>query len=190
MDTQERLVDAAQALIAKNGVHGFSLREAARAVKLDPAMVYRYFEDRDDLVRAVADRGILKLAKAMRAAEKRGPYSSPIERLRLYGRVYLRFALRERDLYRVMFGPKRGRTLPGAETPFALLAQCLVEIGAALNVRLEPAKAAALCWAGMHGIAMLALDGAFDRTQPVSVEALTESMLDALVSSVTARPTR
>lgn len=190
MDTQERLVDAAQALIAKNGVHGFSLREAARAVKLDPAMVYRYFEDRDDLVRAVADRGITKLAKAMRSAEKRAGYLSPVEKLRLYGRVYLRFALKEGDLYRVMFGPDRGRTLPGAETPFALLVQCLVEIGAALNVKIEPGKAGALCWAGMHGIATLALDGAFERTQPVSVETLSESMLDALISSVTARPTR
>jgi AcrR family transcriptional regulator len=184
MDAREKLIDAAEALIAKNGVHGFSLREAARAVKLDPAMVYRYFEDRGDLVNAVADRGIVKLAKAMRAAERRAEYHTATDTLRIYGRVYLRFALREASLFRVMFGPERGRTLPGAETPFALLVQCLVQIGAERGVTIDPARAAALCWAGVHGVAMLALDGAFERTQPVQVEQLNEAMLDALLGAL------
>jgi AcrR family transcriptional regulator len=181
MNDRSRLIDAAEELIARNGVQGFSLREAARAVKVDPAMVYRYFEDREDLVRAVGDRGIEKLSKAMRAAVKRAAPSTAEAKLRVYGRVYVRFALKEGALFRVMFGPVREAGLPGAETPFALLVQCLVELAAERRVTIEPGNVAALCWAGMHGIAVLALDGAFDRTQPVSTEKLTELMLDTLL---------
>jgi AcrR family transcriptional regulator len=144
-------------------------------------MVYRYFDDRDDLVRAVGDRGIEKLAKAMRAAVKRAAPSTAEAKLRVYGRVYVRFALKEGALFRVMFGPARGAGLPGADTPFALLVQALVELAAERKQRIDPGSAAALCWAGVHGIAVLALDGAFDRTQPVSVEKLTELMLDAVL---------
>lgn len=177
-------MEAALKLIAENGVHGFSLREAARAVKVDPAMVYRYFEDKEDLVRAVADGGITRLASAMRAAVKRRGAKSPEARLRLYGETYVRFARREPAVFRVMFGPDRGQTLPGSETPFALLVQCLRELSAARGVDVDAGRAAALCWAGVHGIAMLTLDGAFDRTQPVDVEALVDSMLDLLMAQI------
>ncbi len=184
MDARERLVDAAQGLIARHGVQGFSLREAAREVGLDPAMVYRHFEDREDLVRAVADRGLGRLARAMAAAERRGGKLTAEARLRLLGRVYVRFALREGPLFRVMFGADRGAPLPPEGTPFGHLVAALEALAAERGANLDTSRAAALCWAGVHGVAMLALDGGLARTAPVEPLGLTELMLDALLGAL------
>jgi AcrR family transcriptional regulator len=184
MDVRERLVDAAETLIARHGVQGFSLREAARAVELDPAMVFRHFEDREDLVRAVASRGLAKLARAMVVAGRRAGAGGAEGRLRLLGQVYVRFALREGALFRVMFGPDRGPPLPREGTPFGLLVECLEALAAERGLGLEPTQAAALCWAGVHGVAMLALDGALARTAPMTPDRLTDLMLDALLGAL------
>lgn len=178
-DLRERLVDAAQKLIVKHGVEGFSLREAARLVKVDPAMVYRSFAGKDDLVRAVADRGFTELAEGMRSAARRCKSTEAV--LKAYGRVYLRFAFANPAVFRIMFGPARGSPLPVSGSPLELLAEC----AGALPGAKSPTQAAALCWAGMHGIAVLFLDGALERAVTVDAHTLSGQMIDALLLSLT-----
>ncbi len=182
MGTREALLAAAERLIREKGAKGFSLREAARAVKVDPAMVYRHFDGRDDLVHAVADGGVGRLAKAM-AQAARGA-KDPELRLRRYGRAYLRFALNDASTFRLIFGPDRGRGLPGAETPFAALVQCVTDLAAKRQLDLDARKTAAVCWAALHGIATLALDGALERSAGVGGDELSEVMIDLLVDGL------
>lgn len=182
MGTREALLAAAERLIREKGAKGFSLREAARAVKVDPAMVYRHFDGRDDLVRAVADGGVAQLAKAMGQAARGA--KDPELKLRRYGRAYLRFALSDTATFRLIFGPDRGRGLPGAETPFAALVQCVTELAAKRQLELDARKTAALCWASLHGIAVLALDGALERSAGVGGNELSEAMIDLLIDGL------
>jgi len=168
---EERLIDAAEDLIERRGAQGFSLREAARQVKVDPAMVYRHFRDRADLVRAVADRGFQRLAAAMQKALQKP--STADGRLRALGHAYVKFALDEPALFRLMFGPDRGAIIQSGPTPMGLLMEVL-------GAKASPENAA-LCWAGVHGVAMLVLDGSLQRTQPVDSKHLTELVLDALI---------
>jgi len=53
--TRERIVQAAAELIAEKGVAGMSLDDVRSRTGASRSQLYHYFEDRDDLVRAVVD---------------------------------------------------------------------------------------------------------------------------------------
>jgi TetR/AcrR family transcriptional repressor of nem operon len=53
--TRERLLQAAAALVAEKGAAGMSLDDVQARTGASRSQLYHYFEDRDDLVRAVID---------------------------------------------------------------------------------------------------------------------------------------
>ena len=57
-DLRPALVDAAIAVIAERGVRDFSMAEASRRLGVTTAAPYRHFADRDELLAAVAARGL------------------------------------------------------------------------------------------------------------------------------------
>jgi AcrR family transcriptional regulator len=54
--TGELIVEMSLQLLDASGVAGFSLPKLGRALGADPTAVYRYFQSKDDLVLAIADR--------------------------------------------------------------------------------------------------------------------------------------
>ena len=56
MLTPELIVDESLRLLDTAGVAGFSLPKLGRVLGADPTAVYRYFQSKDDLVLAIADR--------------------------------------------------------------------------------------------------------------------------------------
>src|SRR5436309_6536122 len=53
--TRERIVQAAARLVAEKGAAGMSLDDVRARTGASRSQLYHYFEDRDDLVRAVID---------------------------------------------------------------------------------------------------------------------------------------
>jgi AcrR family transcriptional regulator len=100
-DLPAALVDAAIELIAERGVRGFSVAEASRRLGVSAAAPYRHFTDRDDLLAAVAVRGLHVFA-AMIAAEA-DDAQDPSQRLAAMTRAYVRFAAQERPLFETIF---------------------------------------------------------------------------------------
>src|ERR1700689_3342686 len=90
---KQNLLDAAVGLLAEAGPQGFTLREVARRAGVSHNAPYRHFKDKDDLVGAVAAEGFDRLTASMLAAMEPGDTVS--ERLRLAGRGYVEFALRQ-----------------------------------------------------------------------------------------------
>jgi AcrR family transcriptional regulator len=101
-DLRAALVDAATVLIAERGVRGFSLAEASRRVGVSAAAPYRHFADRDDLLAAVAVRG-LEVFTAMVAAEAADGAAAPM-RLAAMAGAYVRFAAEHRPLFDTLYG--------------------------------------------------------------------------------------
>lgn len=58
LDTRERLLDAATALFAEQGIEATTMAEIAARVGVTPAMVHYYFKTRDQLIDAVAEERI------------------------------------------------------------------------------------------------------------------------------------
>lgn len=63
--TRERILDAAEALFAENGLAGTAVRDIARDVGLTAASLYNHFAGKQELYEAVLDRGVRPLIEMM-----------------------------------------------------------------------------------------------------------------------------
>jgi AcrR family transcriptional regulator len=157
-DLRLALVDAAIALIAERGVRGFSLAEASRRLGVSAAAPYRHFADRDELLAAVAVRGLHVFA-AMAATEADGAADAR-QRLAAMSRAYVRFAAEQRPLfdalYRAGLDKARYPSLQGAWAPVDAYRAAVEEVCAG-DADAADALAGALESAA-HGRAALLLD--------------------------------
>jgi len=63
--TRERILDAAEALFAENGLAGTAVRDIARDVGLTAASLYNHFSGKQELYEAVLERGVRPLIEMM-----------------------------------------------------------------------------------------------------------------------------
>lgn len=171
-DLRNALVAAALKLVAKHGVEGFSLREAARAVGVSPGAAYRHFEDRSALLKGVAHEGLARLALKMEEAVASAPGASgsparAAAKLTAIGAAYVEFAVANPSHFRVMFGPwcdladeLAPELLPHGRDPLQLLVDTLdgmVRAGAITAAARQGAEISA--WSAVHGFASLLVEG-------------------------------
>jgi AcrR family transcriptional regulator len=132
------LLDAALALIEREGADAPTLRGVAKLAGVSQAAPYRHFRNKDALLAAVAEEGF-------RAIE---------------------FATRHPAHFRVMFGrvpvdrSAHPSLLAAAQETFGLLLGTIRECQAAGVVRTGDPDDLALCaWSAVHGLSALAVDG-------------------------------
>jgi len=159
---KQTLLDAAVALIAEVGPQAFTLREVARRAGVSHNAPYRHFEDKDDLLAAVAAQGFDRLTESMRKAMTKGRTAA--KRLSLAGRGYAQFALRWPQHILVMFDTPAAKTKPEYAGPGQRAFQTLLDAISAVQARGglpkgDPQPYAVVAWAGMHGLAKLAISG-------------------------------
>jgi AcrR family transcriptional regulator len=165
------------------------LREVARRTGVSHNAAYRHFADRDALLVEVAALGMERLGEAMRRrldeVRIEDPKRRSAEQLRAVGRAYVDFALTEPGLFKVAFAasPDPGVAAPtppeGASNPYDLLNQVLDECVTAGSVSPDRrAGADVVCWAAVHGFALLHLDGPLHELPAEERTTTLEVMLD------------
>jgi len=162
---REVLLEAAIRLIAEVGPTAFTLREVARRADVSHNAPYRHFQDKHDLMAAVATQGFQELTEAMLAAA--GPIPDARERLKQAGLGYVSFALRRPEHFTVMFDAPRSKSkhpeaAAAGEKAFGTL---LAFVKSCQDQGALPAGDslgfALLAWSMVHGIAKLAITGRF-----------------------------
>jgi AcrR family transcriptional regulator len=181
-DLARALVDASVTLVRAEGLDRFSLRAASRATSVDPAAVYRHFHDRTALLEAVAQVAFAQLADAM--AEAMASQDEDAARFGAAGRAYVRYAVAEPELFRLMFSPfgAGGPDRPALDhdagqagsSPYALLVELVGALLGSQAMGDSVERAAVTAWSGVHGLAHLAVNGVLD----------TSSDLDQAVADV------
>lgn len=163
---QEAAVEAAVALVRRDGGAHFTLREIAAAIGVSHGALYRHFADRDALLAAVAARGLLALHAAQREAlGAAGPH--PADQLKAICRAHLAFALERSAEYRVMFdafeldvegadASLQRASGPALKTLLDTMEAWRREVGLA---GVTVPEAAAVLWSAVHGLIMLRLAG-------------------------------
>jgi AcrR family transcriptional regulator len=89
LQTRDEIIQAAREVYAESGAVDFSLSEIARRVGFTPAALYKYFDSRNDLIRAVAEAAMANLFAALSKVPETLP---PDERVVELGMAYLGFA--------------------------------------------------------------------------------------------------
>lgn len=159
--TKQRLLAAARDHYLEVGAERFSLREVARRCEVSAAAVYRHYEGKDALLRAVCDEGFRVFASYLLESLRQ---SKPLERLRASGRQYLRFALERPHDYRVIFMSDMARSAVtnarDVDPSFQFLVDRVRDCVAAKDFRRGDAEELAVTiWAHVHGLASLRLAG-------------------------------
>ena len=103
-DLRRALVAASLDVIAEVGPERFTLRDVARRLGVAASAPYRHFPDKDALLAAVAAECGERLGAAMDAAATAGG-ADALERFRLAGIAYVRFAVENPAHFRVMNMP-------------------------------------------------------------------------------------
>ncbi|HYI40616.1 MAG TPA: TetR/AcrR family transcriptional regulator [Allosphingosinicella sp.] len=177
------LIQAAGAVLAERGVHGFSLRETARRAGVSPAAPAHHFKDASGLLTAVAAGAFRDLGDSLEAAQSAGSREAGI---RAQGIAYVRFALANRARFDLMW---RAALLKRDDPDYAAAAaRAFFLLDRSVRGGERPAKApgepetapSIACWAMVHGFATLALDGGFG-TAPGATEAAVEELLPAVL---------
>lgn len=168
-ELRTRIVDAARDILSAHGLGALSIRAIAERIEYSPATIYLYFRDKYDLVREVVRTGFARLTESMeRAVAELGPEADPADQLRAAGRAYARFALENAAWFRAMFelpaDPRLDRLPPAQADPpppwLVVLATLIAQAreNGSTKAR-DPARAALIGWAAMHGLVALYLSG-------------------------------
>src|SRR5262245_38488480 len=95
------ILKAAGELFLESGYEGFSMRRVAERIGYSATTIYRYYEDKDDLLFAVVHEGFVEFAQRLAAAAEDA--ASPLKRLEALGQAYVRFGLESPIYYQMMF---------------------------------------------------------------------------------------
>jgi AcrR family transcriptional regulator len=160
---KQAILDAAEAIVERDGIAGLSLRAAARAAGVSHAAPKNHFGGVAGLLSELAARGFDRLRQAIEAEA-----AASGDSLAAAGRAYVRFGLANPALFQLMFRSERlDRTHPALRASAAGAMAALERgVGAREGTALpdEVAVAMTLAWAQAHGLAMLLIDG---RLKPI-----------------------
>lgn len=160
-DFRASLCRVATERFARFGYEGVTMRQLAEALGCSPKTPYRYFKDKADILATVRAQAFEKFADALEAAAAAAPRDNPIERARRVGEAYIRFALKNRHAYRIMFDidapldeshPDLGRQARRAATYITDQAEQLARAGL---IAVDPTLFGWSMWAAAHGLVML-----------------------------------
>ncbi len=160
--TRQRILDAAEQILAEEGPQGLSMRELAGRIEYSPAALYEYFSGKDEILGAICEEGFARLTARLSSIPSELP---PTERLVQAGLTYLEFARAYPRQYLLMFGGSSPTAHPLHEVTASqayMLLQKIIADGLACgvfqsrpNYGLE--EITYQCWALVHGMAMLRL---------------------------------
>jgi AcrR family transcriptional regulator len=175
----ERLIAATLALLADAGTDAISLRAVARAAGVSAMAPYRHFADKEALLAAVAAHGFAGLRDVLAQADSA---ASDGDALVAQAVAYVGFALANPALFRLMFGPPRACPHPdlldASNTAYGVLA---TRVAAQAPPAARDTMALG-CWAFVHGMALLHLDGQLSGRADAPPDVLTRRVAAAMLA--------
>ena len=182
---KEEFITIALDFIAKEDVEKLTLKVLSDATGTSRSAIYKHFKNKDALIETIIERGFDKF-DAETTPHFKDESKALVDRFYLTGKLYVEFARKNPNLYRLLFGKKyahiREEILSIKDedcSGFAAL-QKTVEDGQKQGVlkKEDSYKQAIIIWATMHGISSLIIDGFMD------VEDVYEEMYDTLFETL------
>lgn len=162
--TRSAILDAARDLFIERGLEAVTMREIARRVGYSPTAIYLHFKDKEALILELCASDFLALADGLKAILQ---VTDPVERLRQLGQGYLRFALQNRNHYRLMFmtpnfaskankaALEQGNPEQDAYAGLKLIVAAAHAAGCFRAELDDPELIAQTLWGGLHGVCAL-----------------------------------
>lgn len=168
---REALLAAARAELVEHGRAAISLRAVARRAGLSHASPKYHFGDRAGLLTAIATEGFHALARQLSDVHE----SDARHQLAVLGRAYIDFGLSHPALFELMFAPSELRAedpelVAAQQQAIAFLTTAVSQLAGIDPLTTGTPQLALVSWALVHGLVVLARDGALQAaaTPPVT----------------------
>ncbi len=186
---RERVLSAAEEVIATNGLAGLKARDIAERAGCALGAIYTVFADLDELILTVGQRTLAQLETALApSADARG--EAELSRL---ARAYLAYARKEQPRWRALF---EHRLPPGKPLPdwferdrdrlFALAEAPLADLLPDEKPRARELRARTL-FSAVHGVVLLGLEEKLAPTSTSMLEAQLMEFIETVARGLRAR---
>jgi AcrR family transcriptional regulator len=156
-ERERRIVVAARTIAERDGWAAVTIRRLADEIEYSQPVLYSHFQNREEIVGAVAIEGFSELAAIMRAATD--PSSTPKEKVESVATAYLDFAFARPAMYEAMFILPTGLRFARSDTP-PQLRETFGAMAAVISPFFEDGETATeTFWAALHGLAELERHG-------------------------------
>ena len=154
------ILDAAKEIFLEKGYYQTSLRNIADKIEYSAGTIYLYFKEKDEIFLELHNEAFGQLLQQMAPLQAvRDPY----ERLIAMGRIYMRFALNNKDLYDLMFIMSAPMNVLGdacnwtmGDRVFGHLVQTVQHCQEAGRMQgKDPLGLSFTIWSGLHGMCAL-----------------------------------
>ena len=163
-DLRRAVIETAMDMLAEEKGWQFTLREVARRVGVSHTAPYKHCPDKGALLAELAVQGFEQLGRELLAANT--PRSrSVVKELQTAAAAYIRFGIDNPALYRLMFSAEAGdpahvHASERASRTLGILFDILERGQRAGVFKKRPLQGQAVaCWAQVHGLAMLSIEG-------------------------------
>lgn len=102
-DLKALILSSAKKLFVEKGIEQTTIRNIADAIDYSVGTVYVYFKDKNAIFHALHTGGFIQLGGEFKVLFY---VTNPMERLKAMGNVYINFALKNPDMYDLMFNMK------------------------------------------------------------------------------------
>jgi len=189
-DLRRVIIETAAGMLREDKGWQFTLREVARRAGVSHAAPYKHFPDKGALLAELTMQGFEQLGAELTAAITPRP-PSVHEEFHAAAAAYVQFGLANPALYRLMFSAEAcgAAEVHLSERVMGTLGILLdiLERGQQTGVfKSRPVQGqAAACWAQVHGITMLAIEGLLlpEKVGPNPMQAALETLLEGLQAS-------
>jgi AcrR family transcriptional regulator len=159
------IVDTALGMLAENNGWHFTMREVARRAEVSHAAPYKHFPDKSSLLAELALIGFDLLRANLKMALKSAGMQ-PVDRFFVAGKTYIQFGLTNPSLYKLMFSAEANAGSSQVhldERAMSALGVLLEVLESGQNQKVFKRRSlndqTAACWAQVHGLTMLSIDG-------------------------------
>ncbi|WP_321880744.1 TetR/AcrR family transcriptional regulator [Paraburkholderia bannensis] len=186
-DLRRTIVETALEMLHEQKGWQFTLREIARRAEVSHSAPYRHFADKTALLHELALIGFDRLRDELVAALDVATDAPALLLALAY--AHLRFGTQNPELYRLMFNTDAGEPSdihldPRTQAPFLLVIDVLERGQREGTIRERSALGqATACWAHLHGLTMLAIDGRLvpEKVGDHAIEDALATLLDGLL---------
>ena len=186
----EAILSAAMKLLETEGIESISLRKTAKLMNCSSTAIYRYFENKQDLMTALRARAFRRMQDRLTDAVKQN--RSGIENLKHISRAFLEAGQDRPELYELMFfqlqneeSSRYFEDLSKAKKDCLNVATAIVakaQLDGDLPPHIDPLTTAHIFWISMHGLVSLDISNqlVMGRRSNVLSDILIQNILNGL----------
>jgi AcrR family transcriptional regulator len=140
-ETRSNILKAAREIVKEEGWQGLSMRKIADKIEYTAPIIYEYFSNKEAILQELTCKGFGILTKDLEASKAES--QDPAEQLEGMWLAYWNFALKNKEMYQLMYGVEMtccAQRNTETDAPYTLISNVIAELMGEDNPKPEVIK--------------------------------------------------